>query len=315
MVTCRLPAVPSCPIRIQRGFSLLEMAVVMVVIGLLLGGLLMPLATQRDINNRKASQTQLDEIVQAITGFAIINGRLPCPASATSNGEALASCANAQQHGYVPARTLGLTGPMDAQNRLLDSWNQPIRYSVHTGYSNTIAIPLPNSDFRVCRNTACAASDILADNLAAVVLSTGKDGAVGNVSADQLSNRKVDPNDNPRSNTSNFVSRTMTDDFDDIVVWLSPNSLVLNLTRSGTLQPPANSGNTGNNGNSGNTGNNGNNGNGNNGNGNGNNGNGSGNGNSGNAGNPPDWTPPGGNTGTPPGQGGNQGQGNRGQTN
>lgn len=225
-----------------QGFSLLEMAVVMVVIGLLLGGLLMPLATQRDISTRKATQSQLDDALQALIGFAIINGRLPCPATATSNGESPATCTGNAQHGFVPTLTLGLTGPVDAQNRFLDSWHQPIRYSLTSAYSTQLSLPLPTNGFRVCRNAACGAEpeDVLAQNLALVLVSTGKDGAQATTSPDQLSNKKIVNFDTPRSTTNDFVSKTMAEDFDDLVLWLSPNALALNLARTGSLQAPAN---------------------------------------------------------------------------
>ena len=67
----------------QKGFTLVEMAIVLMIVGLLLGGLLVPLSAQMEQRNVTETRKQLDEIQQALVGFAIINGRLPCPAQAT----------------------------------------------------------------------------------------------------------------------------------------------------------------------------------------------------------------------------------------
>ena len=67
----------------QAGFTLIELAVVIVVIALLLGSILVPLTSQ--VEQRKVLETQktLDEIKEALIGFAMINGRLPRPATSS----------------------------------------------------------------------------------------------------------------------------------------------------------------------------------------------------------------------------------------
>jgi len=67
----------------QLGFSLMELAVVLVIVALLLGGLLVPFGTQRDVEFMRATEKSLGEIREALIGFAAINGRLPCPAQGT----------------------------------------------------------------------------------------------------------------------------------------------------------------------------------------------------------------------------------------
>lgn len=58
----------------DSGFTLIELAVALVVVTLILGGLLVPLNTQ--LEQRKSSDTQksLDEIKEALIGFAVANG-------------------------------------------------------------------------------------------------------------------------------------------------------------------------------------------------------------------------------------------------
>lgn len=141
------------------GFSLVEMAVVLMIVGLLLGGLLPTLSGQMEQQHRNETRKYLDEVRDALLGFALANGRLPCPASSTSNGQesfctgdlsaacgapivppaaipAHGRCTN-PYNGFLPAATLGLS-PTDAQGYAVDAWGgmqNRIRYAV---YENTI---------------------------------------------------------------------------------------------------------------------------------------------------------------------------------
>ena len=139
-----------------KGFSLLELAIALAVVGLLLGGLLIPLSTQVAQRNESATQKQLDEIKEALLGFAAANGRLPCPASAASKGlESFAAggdasngdCGNASGGafiGFVPGVTLGLS-QVDAEGFAVDAWgNNPynrIRYAVSSDTLNSVQYP------------------------------------------------------------------------------------------------------------------------------------------------------------------------------
>src|SRR5674476_71590 len=71
---------------VENGFTLIEMAMVLMIVGLLLGGMLVPLSAQMDQRNVSDTQKALSDIKEALIGYAIANGRFPCPASATSNG-------------------------------------------------------------------------------------------------------------------------------------------------------------------------------------------------------------------------------------
>jgi len=61
------------------GFTLIEIAVVLFIFGLLIAGLLGPLETQLEARDRAATIETMDEIVESLYGYAITNGRLPCP--------------------------------------------------------------------------------------------------------------------------------------------------------------------------------------------------------------------------------------------
>jgi len=153
----------------QHGFTLAELAIVTVIIALLIGGTVLTFSAQNDAREIADTQRTLDQARDAIIGFALRNGRLPCPAplgvngveSFCTNGGAGACglpilappgpvpghgrCSN--PNGFVPAATLGI-GPIETNpaspnfGLLLDSWLQPIRYSVTQVFSPT---PPPNT--------------------------------------------------------------------------------------------------------------------------------------------------------------------------
>lgn len=152
-------------IRRVAGFTIVELAVTMVVIAILLGSILVPLNTQ--VESRKYDETQrvLERAREALLGFAAAYGRFPCPASTSSNGAehffspgglpsnglCNASVTGTNVYaGFLPAATLGLT-PVDAQGYAIDAWGlspyNRIRYAVSNQTVNSVSRPfttLPN---------------------------------------------------------------------------------------------------------------------------------------------------------------------------
>lgn len=245
---------------LARGFTLTELAVVVAIIALLIGGMLMPLLAQDDVRRSQQTQKQLKEAIEALIGHAAANGRLPCPATAASNGqESFAAggsalngnCSNFQD-GFLPAATLGLA-PTNSNGLLIDAWNQPIRYAVYTGTINGVVNPFTRIDgakgatmpelgkvnaLSICVSATgiaaanCGAAARLADRAPAVLLSIGRNGAIGGGGADEAANLNGD---------AVFVSHdpapagAANGEFDDIVVWLSPNLLFNRMIAAGRL--------------------------------------------------------------------------------
>ncbi len=217
--------------RRQGGFSLVEMALIMVIIGALIGGLILPLSTQQDTAKRRTATNQLQEIHNALVGFAARTGRLPCPATTSSAGlsapnTATTSCT--EYHGFVPAATLGLVGPTDSDNLLTDEWLNPYRYSLSDAdggsFSDSIditAVP----DFRLCTDSSCGT--VIADGLVAVVFSQGS-----NLTSSNDQNENTDGDED-------FVDRTLSEGsgsaFDDLWRWVSVNTLAYQLVRAGQV--------------------------------------------------------------------------------
>jgi prepilin-type N-terminal cleavage/methylation domain-containing protein len=224
----------------QSGFSLIEMAIVMVILGALLGGLITPLSSQREANQRQATERQLQEIRNALIGFAQVNNRLPCPVSAANQGvEQATPCSPLATNFFVPYVTLGLQGTIvgtpGTTGQLADAWQQPIIYRLTPvtawEYARSILLaPTLAPDFQICSTstgataTVCANGRRTATAVVAVLFSTGPNGANGPAVGDETENTNTNPV---------FVANTPRINFDDIMVWISQSSLTFELSRAG----------------------------------------------------------------------------------
>jgi prepilin-type N-terminal cleavage/methylation domain-containing protein len=65
--------------RRRRGFTLIEMSIVLLILGLVIAGLLGPLETQIEARDRRQTLDTLNQVSEALYGYALTHGRLPCP--------------------------------------------------------------------------------------------------------------------------------------------------------------------------------------------------------------------------------------------
>lgn len=245
----------------QQGFTLVEMAIVLVILGFVLGALLLPLQAQRQQLAQSQTENTIELAKQALLGFAQSNGRLPCPAIASGSESPLGGGTCTQQVGFLPAATLGIQ-PTNSQGFAIDAWNNPIRYSVTQSDVNLntgVATPNPvfttsngmsnagitnlsqSASLRVCASssafaTTCTAppvaseSNYLINNAVAVIYSTGATGAQASGGADENANL---------DNNSVFISHGIVvnpaNEFDHIVTWISPYVLYNAMIQAGQL--------------------------------------------------------------------------------
>lgn len=64
----------------MKGFTIAEMSIAVVILALLLFSAMVPFSTQVDIRNIADTRRSMDSTMDAIVGFTLANGRLPCPA-------------------------------------------------------------------------------------------------------------------------------------------------------------------------------------------------------------------------------------------
>jgi prepilin-type N-terminal cleavage/methylation domain-containing protein len=252
-----------------QGFSLLEVAIVMVIMAILITAIGIPLATQLDQQKTKDTEKQLELIKEAIYGFAMANGRLPCPASADSAGresfcsaDSPAACgtelvvysANGRcfaSDGFVPSATLGLA-PVDANGFMLDGWAdgsavRRLRYAAASKTVATITNVLTRSDGIKSATMASVTGTadylyLCAPGLAAVP--TTNCGTAQELTrlapfviyslGKDVSNTSSDSANN-QNNDIVFTSGGQTAGFDDLVTWGSLNTLFARMVQAGKL--------------------------------------------------------------------------------
>ena len=231
------------------GFTLVELTIVLVIVALLIGGMLLPLSAQRDLQSTSETQKQLSEIKEALIGFAIINGRLPRPANSATDGTERSVCSNdADCTGFIPWQVLGVKNT--------DSWNKLIRYSVSVDFSkNTFSLTTVatkkiqtrdstgNATYLFGQASACNATSNLCSP--AVIFSQGKQRFGTSADGVALSGgtaTSIDEAANDSGGGVSFMSRIATDntaaaggEFDDIVTWISPTVLFNRMVAAGKL--------------------------------------------------------------------------------
>lgn len=196
------------------GFTLIELAMVLFIVALILGGVLTPLSTRLEQANRKQAQEVLKEIKESLIGYALVNGHLPCPdcpLAANANciaavsddgvedgmtlGGAVASRVSSDfntctiQVGHVPWVTLGVPE--------FDPWGRHYVYSVtqtvaggfaddNDGTNNALCSSKAGISFQLCSTgdmtimnwdvTNNIRGNIVAQNIPILIFSYGTDG-------------------------------------------------------------------------------------------------------------------------------------------
>lgn len=244
------------------------MAVVLAIIALLMVGLLPTITSQIEQQRINETRKILEDVRQALAGFAVINGRLPCPAQATlatgtahAGEEALSgnvcSCANSSGStvaqysptnncsgtsvtGVLPWATLGLPET--------DAWNRRFTYRVTSYFADNIAANtygctpatnLTTSSFAICSPGTPDIYDksgvLVYENVPAIVVSHGINGlGAYTQSGAKLADGSGDEAENSDDDLS-FVSHEFATEYDDLLIWISPNTLVNRMVTAGKL--------------------------------------------------------------------------------
>lgn len=239
----------------EQGFTLTELAVVLLIVGLLVGGAIVTLSAQMEHRNHEETMRRLNAAVEAVIAFSIVNRRLPCPAVGGATGDeapAGGGACTTNFNGFLPARTIGIQ-PVDSSGYALDVWGNRIRYAVarvntctgttphFTSQANLKAngVSCKPDDLDVCApldtTTTCTSANrvVSTQTIAFLVFSTGKNGAL---SSTYGSHETANQDGN-----ATFISRppsgpdATAGQFDDLMVFVPVGVLYSRLIAAGAL--------------------------------------------------------------------------------
>jgi prepilin-type N-terminal cleavage/methylation domain-containing protein len=257
-----------------RGFTLVELAVVMTVVALLLASLMYTLSAQTEQRSIEETRRRLEQARELVLAYVVANGRLPCPARCagwpnctTTSAEVrdgTGTCTDGTQDHYggtlasgavgglLPAQTIG-SQQVNIGGFAVDYWGNPIRYAVartvgtctgpltphwtHAGNMRTNGIGCQPTVISAA-NCGGAANQIMSQNtVVAIIFSTGKNGTTtGGTGTDEAANLNGGGNTDPI-----FVyhpptpSDFVNGEFDDQFSWITAGELYGKLIAAGIL--------------------------------------------------------------------------------
>jgi len=240
-----------------------ELAIVLVVLGVLARALLAPLGEGLERRRHEETARRLEEVRRALVGHLVTRGVLPCPlvpgrlatgsgggmpgaGSVDEGGDAVAVACR-RGHGRVPAAALGVAGAIDVNGALLDGWGRPLHYAVSLasdpsrgeralpdwlvpGEIRAVGTRHLAADLSLCRTSvegACPTRLTRAEALAFVVVSTGADATAAGSGGENVDGDDVYALAPP--------SVVPGERFDDLLVWGSRDELAYWLLRAGWL--------------------------------------------------------------------------------
>jgi prepilin-type N-terminal cleavage/methylation domain-containing protein len=218
----------------NNGFSLVELAIVLVIVALLTSGLLLGISAQRNAAENTDARRQLEIIGEALNGFALTRGRLPCPAVANlTNTDVNAGLENcALQHGVLPWAALGLPET--------DPWGNRFTYFASSSFTGAVPVGALASftldtDGNANIKATSSSTSNLATNLPAVVVSHGSRGAgAWQPSGAQLPGAAGDELENSDADLT-FIAGQPSNSFDDLLTWVVPSILKSKMVAAGRL--------------------------------------------------------------------------------
>ena len=221
----------------DRGFTLIEVAIVVGIVGLILGALLAPLSARYELARLRQARGELAEARDALYGFALTHGRLPCPDSSGDGIEDADDGGCVAEEGNVPSADLGVAR--------VDPWGNVYRYRVDARFAD-------GTDGTGCGTASVGVSFALCSE-GEIRIQDGTVGSPGNVargipallfsrgfnegdsraadSPDEMENRSdcgggpSPPPCDPDLYIYHEPTRAEGKEFDDVVVWISPHVL------------------------------------------------------------------------------------------
>jgi prepilin-type N-terminal cleavage/methylation domain-containing protein len=226
----------------EAGFSLLELAIALVILSLMMGWLMTPLRVQHSLQKYQQTEQRLQIAQQALLGHAVIHHYLPCPDTDSppdgwENVLSNQSCVG--DEGILPWMQLGLVAT--------DAWGRYFRYRADSTFTHhaqwfSVAAAESASNVQVLGDTGAATS--IPSRPAAIVLSHGENGLGGiqSVSGGQSHAMAAAVHSDEQENADGdltFVDKaqqqTASAVFDDKLIMLSPKVLIQQMVQAQRL--------------------------------------------------------------------------------
>ena len=244
----------------KNGFTILEMSIVLVIVGLLLAGGMNLMSASSDTARYKQTQNELQEVKETLLGQYVSKKFLPCPDTNNppdgygnyqgGTGGTTASDPNfsstggqcASSTGWLPYNDLGIGGNGDA-------WGERYKYVVSPEFTTLASSTFCSTYSRVGANQVTiqdlqATPATLGDWAAFALVSTGKNGRQTNAGMTGAftndggcTGLNVREQENCDADSTLRFGNPMTDGssitFDDMVVWVGDYQLISQLRKAG----------------------------------------------------------------------------------
>lgn len=193
----------------QAGITLIELAIVLVVLGLVVGMSLPLLSELSKQRHYRSTQRDMEEIKESLVGYAVIHGRLPW-ADTTGDGVGDTN----EPVGALPFLDLGL-GAQDA-------WRSPYRYDVNDRLTTTQNL-----------QELCTALSQIASNEPPQLAFTqgGRRSAQAVVALSGGENCTLDGENGVENRL--YETLAQSNSYDDLVIWIPPSTLAGRLNCAG----------------------------------------------------------------------------------
>lgn len=241
--------------RAGAGFSLVELSVVTLIIGILLTLGLSAMNAVRENTALSASNAKQAALKDALIGYLRRNSRLPCPDTNTAAPDGLENRTPAgvtnpctSNFGLLPYVTLGI-----ARDAAQDGWGNFFSFHVsdtlgsNLDWVRTANFRTGNTGILTVNDRNGAVVTAIATSVVAVVVSHGPNGfgawSIGGTQNAAPAGADEIENTNSVANTTYFRRNATTDDaaiggaFDDAVMFLTADDLLSPLYKDGTLKP------------------------------------------------------------------------------
>jgi len=126
----------------RAGFSLFELAIVLIVMGLVLGAAMPSLLRYRQQASLRETKERQELVAQAVASYLVMTGELPGPADPSKKGESETVTEPNKAVGIVPYRTLGLT-----ESQAKDGFGRYMTYAIPVFIDS---LPSPNGTNKFC---------------------------------------------------------------------------------------------------------------------------------------------------------------------